>query len=114
MKMPMLRGGVACITKLVGSSLSGRGKKKKKKNCFVLFLPHPAPRVPGSVVDKSRERLCGLGAAAWLPRREGSTGPRAQSAGTMALVGWERVGSYWAVGCCVLLFVDGHSVRRVV
>lgn len=98
-----------------GGETNGRRRKRrregqrKKSFCF-LSLPHPAPRVPGSVVDKSRERLCGLGAAAVVyPEGKGAT------QGTKSPpVGRDRSSSlgvggnvpHWAARDAI--FVDGH------
>lgn len=99
-----------CITKPVGDLLpnspcqekySKGGEEKKemlKTFCMcvrVLFcffpIRHPGRPGPWWIIRKSRvRRLCGLGAAAWLPkreRREEGTEPRAQSAGTMVVRG---------------------------
>lgn len=70
------------------STKQGRKEKHEeigtgdKKIMFRLdVLPHPESRPSGSVVDnQGPERVCGLGAAAWLPRREEGRGahePRA-------------------------------------
>lgn len=74
------------------------GASGKEEKVSVLILPHPAPRVPGSVVDKSRERLCGLGAAAWLPKGVRVQSQEPSRPGQWRSWGWERGGSYWTVG----------------
>lgn len=81
------------------SGLASQGERQEEeKKSFVLILPHPAPRVAGSVVDKSRERLCGLGAAAWLPRRARVQSQEPSRPGQWRSWGWERESSHWTVG----------------
>lgn len=84
---------------------------------FVLILPHPAPRAPGSVVDNTQEP--GQTSVRTRCRRvvtqKGKGWERAQSQepsrpGRWSFVGWEGRRSHWA-GLCVcvlLLFVDGR------
>lgn len=66
-------------------------------------LPHPESRPSGSVVDnQGPERLCGLGAAAWLPRREEGDGahePRAPvGRDGLVFVGWVLGGEGFPIG----------------
>lgn len=57
--------------------VEGGERGRKKKICFVLILfPIRIPGRPGPLVDKkSPERLCGLGAAAWVTQKGKGRGP---------------------------------------
>lgn len=106
-KMPMLRRGPHTLRMLVGFlfpvlRVRAGGKKKGEKDLFCFFpIRHPGCPGPWWII-RAGKRLCGLGAAAWLPRREGGATRAKSPVGRDEWRSWgvgEGGISYWAVVC---------------
>ena len=88
-------------------------KRKKQRGGVFRFDSSPSvPRVPGSVVDKSRERLLRTRCRRVVTQKGRRGEGRAKSTsrpGRSAFVGWE---GRFVIGLLVMLFVDGRQPLR--